>query len=367
MTKNKKIQLVTIIISMLIIIVLAGYIFIKHHTNNSENLKIGFILTGSVTDEGWNKRNYEGISEAAEGLDAELIVKENIAEGTGNCHKATRELLGEGADMIFLTSYGYSAEVNDLIKDNPDIAFYCSSKEINEKNLTAYTGRMYQVRYLSGIIAGMQTKTNHIGYVAAMANDEVNRGINAFTLGVKSVNQNADVIVAWSGSWDNSEKETELANKLIENKNIDVITYHQNQPNVIEAAEKAGIYSIAYNEKPKNISEKCLTSIEWDFKNLYAGIIQQYKKGSFLEQEYLWLGIENNAVKLSELSEEVSADIAETVEKAKNDIFEGKEIFSGKIVDINGIERCRENEIISDEQLLENHDWYVKGVMFYED
>ena len=77
---------------------------------------------------------------------------------------------------------------------------YCSGFKVTS-NVGTYFGRMYQPRYLTGIVAGKMTKSNIIGYVAAHPIPEVIRGINAFTLGVRSVNPNAKVHVVWTQTW----------------------------------------------------------------------------------------------------------------------------------------------------------------------
>ena len=223
-----------VLIAVIVVIAFSGF-----EAGNA--LKVGLIITGETSDSGWNGAHYNGVVSACEKLGTRVIVKENVEEGSGRCAEAIHELVDEGAQMIILSSYTYPSEVKEVIDSYPDIAFYAISSEYVADNLTSYFGRMYQARYLAGIVAGMQTESNSIGYVAAMPNSEVNRGINAFTLGVRSVNPDAVVHVSWTDSWDNSEKETEVANKLINDKAADVITYHQNQHYTAQAADETGV------------------------------------------------------------------------------------------------------------------------------
>lgn len=96
------------------------------------------------------------------------------------------------------------------------------------------------MRYLSGIVAGLQTETNEIGYAAAFPISEVNRGINAFTLGVKSVNPDADVYIKWINSWVDDEAAMKTTNALLNNHNIDVLTIHTDSLAPLEIAEERG-------------------------------------------------------------------------------------------------------------------------------
>ncbi len=189
--------------------------FIIVEKREEQGYKIGLILSGAIDEAGWNGMHYEGLKTACEKAKVQLLVRENVKEFTGECERAVREMAKEKTDMIVLSSYGYSEEVADCVSDYPEISFYTNSSENHDKNMTSYFVRMYQARYLSGVLAGMRTESERIGYVAAMPNHEVNRGISAFTLGVRSVNPDAEVVVAWSGAWDDAQMEAECARKLI--------------------------------------------------------------------------------------------------------------------------------------------------------
>lgn len=359
---DKKTTLIVILVVVLII--LTGISFAGYKKNSMP--KVGLILTGESMDKGWNGVHYEGVAAACEKLGAELIVKENVLEGTGRCAEAVQELAADGVSMIILSSYAYPEEVKNVVGTYPEIAFYGISAENYADNMTSYFGRMYQARYLSGIIAGLQSKNGQIGYVAAMPNIEVNRGINAFALGVKSVNLGATVHVKWTNAWDNEEAEKEAASALIEKKKVDVLTYHQNQHSVAMIADEAGIYSIGYNEKVGGISDKYLTAAVWNWQKLYHQIIREHIQGKSNSVKSHWYGIDTGVVELSTYSDLVSEEARVLVEKAKKDILSGKDVFSGVIYDNKGVQRCDEGENISDEILLKKMDWYVDGVIIDE-
>lgn len=353
---------VVFLIFSLIIVIITTTGFKK-----KKSLRVGFIMTGTTTEQGWNKLHYDGIKEACDQLDAKLLVKENIKENEGQCEQAVHDLAEERVDIIILSSYGYAAEIADITKDYPDITFYSESFDHGVTNIKSYFARMYQARYLTGIIAGMQTKSNTIGYVAAMANSEVNRGINAFTLGVQRVNPDAKVIVAWSNSWDDADREKKLAASLIDEKNVDVITYHQNQPNIIEIAEQKGIASIGYHEAIADVSDNFLTAAEFHLGPTYREILLDYSRGQSDVIDTYWIGIEQDAVGLTDYSPKVTKETITIIENAKQEIMNGYDVFSGIIYDTEHKLRCDEGETIDDEQLLKYFDWYVEGVEFYEE
>lgn len=365
--KNKGIRIGLVCLGLAVIGVILFLIFQPLQSDKTEKEKIGFVMSGSIGEEGWNGMHYKGMKSACDTLEMTLLVKENVGEFTGECKSAIKELVEDGAKMIILSSYGYSEEVKDLVKEYPEISFYVNSSEYHEKNMTSYFVRMYQVRYLSGIIAGMQTETNTIGYVAAMANNEVNRGISAFTLGVKRANPDAEVVVAWTDSWDDEKKEKEAAKKLIEKEKADVVTYHQNQQYVLDVADEAGVKSIGYHQAYDEYSEKYLTSVVCNWDRTYRELIREFLQGRSNINENTWLGLEESVVDLSEYSKSVTEEEKEAVEIAKQEILSGNDVFSGELYDNVGELRCRDGESISDTVLLEQFDWYVEGVRFYED
>ncbi|MBR4095984.1 MAG: BMP family ABC transporter substrate-binding protein [Oscillospiraceae bacterium] len=363
--KNKTRQ--TILIVSAIVLLAAFVIIVMYFSNSKDNekTKIGYVMTGSTDEHGWNGMNYKGIETVCANLGLELMVKENVLEGTGKCTEAVSELAEGGAEMIILSSFGYPGEVTELIDSYPEISFYGISSQYYSENMSSYFGRMYQMRYLTGIIAGMITESDNIGYVAAMANDEVNRGINAFTLGVRRVNPDAVVNVMWTDSWDDEAKAKSAANSLIAD-GADVLAYHQNQPYVVEAADEAGVYSIGYNEAAEGFSDKYLTAAVWDWEHLYYDIITEFLQGKANIHQHHWCGMETGAIALSEFSPLVTEEIRAEVEKAKAEILAGNDVFSGEIYDNTGTKRCGADEFISDTSLISDFDWYVDGVIICE-
>ena len=365
MNKKEKRSILIIVGIVIFLIIIGSIIFVGKKESTAE--KIGVILSGSVEEEGWNGMHYLGFKNSCETLGVEMLVKDNVKEFSGQCENAIRELVEEGASMIVLSSYGYSKEVYEVVKEYPEIVFYGNSSEYHDKNLTSYFVRMYQARYLAGIIAGMKTSNDCIGYVAAMENNEVNRGINAFTLGVRRVNPDAVVNVIWTGTWDNEEEETRAAKTLIEKADVDVITYHQNQSYVVNEAERQGVYSIGYHVPLESASSKYLTTVVCNWEVLYREIIKQFLQGKGNTMANFWIGLEKDVIRLDKYSEEVTDEIVIEVEAAKEEILQGKEVFSGVIYDNLGNRKCEEDEIIRDEILLEQFDWFVEGVNFYEE
>lgn len=368
--KLKKFHMLAAALGLLILVPVVVLIFNFSKDFEEPHEKIGFIITGNIHTPGWNGSHYDGIKKACDKFGVELLVKDNVRENSGRCVEAIHELVQEGAGMIFLASYGYPMEVQNIIAAYPNVAFATISAEVHVRNLASYFVRMYQARYLSGALAGMKTKTNVIGYVAAMSNTEVNRGINAFALGVKRVNPDAKVVVMWTGDWNDESTEMFHAERLIKEAGADVLTYHQNEDAAGIVAERLGTDFIGYNAILNGYSEHYLTSVicRWDL--YYADIIQRYLKDEINSVKNHWLGMEKSAsssvVTLSTYSKSVNPEMVARLSVLEQELINNRLIFSGEIYDNQGNLRCREGEAISDNKLLEDMNWLVEGVEVLE-
>lgn len=367
MRKNSGYRQLLLVAALILLAAIILLITLYGRGEQTRTCTVGIVLSGGAQESGWNGANYEGARRACESMGVRLLVKEHVRESTGECMEAVGALAREGAGMIILSSYAYTGEVQELLQAYPDIVFRVNAQEHLADNMTSYFVRMYQARYLSGIIAGMRTRSNVIGYVAALPNSEVNRGINAFTLGVRRKNPTAEVVVFWTGAWDNRDREMEAVDRLVRERHADVITYHQNQGNAVEAADAAGVDSIAYHEEFAEYSPHHLTAIMCDWEKVYAEMISDYLKGRGNTSDNYWIGMEADAVGLAAYSEYVTQEMRDAVEEARQEILAGKAVFSGEVYDTEGNLRCGESEIISDEVLLKDVDWYVEGVEIYEE
>ena len=323
--------------------------------------KVGFIIPGDIKNPGWNAAHYEGLRTACDARGAELLVRDHVLENTGACPDAVRELAEEGCGLILLASFGYPAEVRNLVVQYPNVSFAATSGP-SSTNMTAYFIRIYQARYLAGALAGMKTKSGVIGYVAAKPNAEVNRGINAFALGAQRMNPDAKVVVAWTGGWEKPDKEASLAERLIREKGADLITYHQDDAAAAEAADRLGVDSIIFNAPIPEGLTHALASIRCGWDIYYADILRRYMKGELNAVKNHWIGIDRNTVSITELSPEVTPNMRTSLEALQHELVLDKLIFEGPLYDNQGVLRCGKGAAISDDSLQENIDWLLQGV-----
>ena len=328
--------------------------------NADSTEKIGLILKGGRYDSGWDEANATGAKEAEEALGFRLIIKDNVEEKEEPLINAVNKLISDGCTAIIFSSYGYETIMEKYADDYADKVFYFNAPTRDHKNYISYSGRLYQARYLAGLLAGKSSVTNHIGYVAAMPNGEVIQGINAFTLGCRRANQHAEVEVIYTGSWSDRDAEIEAANKLLKEYDIDVLTVHQNNNYAASVARDNGIKYISCHIPT---GEDCeLTCVYTDWGKLYTEILHDFFKGSIERDNGYWLGLEGDFVGIADIHGSVPDYAVKSIEIEKNSILSGIDVFSNNIKDINGIMKCRSGEIIPDLELTNHMDWYIQGV-----
>lgn len=350
----------------ILLVIIVGIFFISGQKSNTEvtekQTKVGVILNGSSQDASWGQSHYEGMEKSAEQLNLKVYYREGVPEDD-SCMESMEELIAEGCEIIVCDSFGYGEWELAVAKAHPEVYFFHAAGIETSDNLSTYFGRIYQMRYLSGIVAGLQTETNKIGYVAAFPISEVNRGINAFTLGVRSVNPEALVYVEWSNSWTEDEANEKAAEKLLETQSIDVLAMHTNSLAPLELAEEKGIWSIGYNwDNSQDYPNSFLTAPVWNWENFYEPRILECLQGKFKGGNY-WEGIETKVVALAPLTDQVKEGISEKVEEQQKELESGVfDVFYGPISDRDGTLRVAPGENMSDEAMLNEFDWYVEGV-----
>ena len=326
---------------------------------------VGMVLLGSKSDQGWNESHFVGLDHACREHGCALKVHEHVPEEEAALAGTVDELAGEGVNVICLTSLGYGKYVDRIAERYPNIVFYSVSGQGTARNCTPYFARMYQVRYLSGIVAGAASRTGIVGYVTALPDAQTNRGINAFALGMRVANPKARLLVCFTGSWRNEIRERKCVS-LLASEGADVLTYHEDKPYVVQEAEEQGLFSIGYNDVREEYSERFLTAALYDWNVVYKKILDDYLSGRRNVSSDYWIGLSMGGVRLYPLSPLVSAETAALVEREKERIMTSRDVYSGLIYDNTGNIRCEEGERISDSELFNGMDWFVEGVEIYE-
>ena len=325
---------------------------------------IGCVMVGEKNDKGWNESHYNGLTHACDAHSCILHVRDSVAEDEAHLSAAVEALVQKGANVIYLTSAGYGEYAEKIARQYPRVAFFSLSGKGTAKNQTTYFARLYQMRYLAGVIAGGESRTGVLGYVAARPSPQINRNINAYAMGMRVANPKAKLLVCFTGSWDNEAAERERVARL-QAAGADVIAYQEGKPYAVEEAEARGLFSIGFDNVYTQYSERFLTATLYDWDAIYAKVLGDYLSGRTHFSGGYWLGMEDDAVKLHTLSPMVSAQTVFLASLAKQHII-AQDVFSGLIYDNTGTPRCEEGERIGDRELFSGMDWFAEGVEIYE-
>lgn len=360
---------IIIIMSVILAAIVVGIFFIT--SNDAEKdvteiaTKVGVILNNNKDDKSWSQSHYEGITKTAQQLNLEIICEELVS--ADEIISVIDEMAQTGCEIIIANSAIYSEQILTAAEKYPELYFFHASGTQSSKNLSSYFGRMYQMRYLTGIAAGLQTKTNEIGYVAAFPIPEVNRGINAFALGVKSVNPDATVYVKWINSWNDDGVTAQATQMLISEHNIDVLAMHTDSLEPLRIADESSILSIGYNiDNSALYPDSSLTAAVWDWEKFYTTNILRCLQGKFEGRNY-WLGSDTGIIDTAPLAEIADSRISEAIESEREHLNSGTfDVFYGPIYDNEGRLRVSEGESMTDYAMLNEFDWYVEGVVIDE-
>ena len=327
-------------------------------------LKIGFVYVTPLSDVGWVHQHDEGRKavQAALGARVKTTYVENVAEGP-DAERVIRDLAATGYKLIFTPSFGYMEPTLKVAQEFPDVKFESITGYKTAPNVAVANARYYEGRYLAGIAAGRLTKTNVAGYVAGFPIPEVLQGINAFALGMRSVNPQAEVKVVWLDSWFDPMRERDAAMTLF-NQGVDVISFHTASAAVMAAAQERGKLAVAYHSDMRKIAPDAqILAITHQWGKYYTARARAVLDGAWKSGE-VWDGVREGMIRVEGFGPKVPKVVQQEV------LARQKEIASGKlhpfraqhaVLDNQGKEVIAQGQTLSDEQLL-NMNYLVQGV-----
>ncbi len=327
----------------------------------ADPLKVGFIYLGPVGDFGWTYQHDIGRQAAVAkyGDAIKTTFVENVPEGPDS-EKVLADLASSGHKLIFATSFGYMNYVLKVAKRFPDVYWEHATGYKRDKNISTYNIRFYQARYVQGIIAGRLSKSGLAGYVGSIPVPEVVQGMNAFMLGMKSVNPKARLKFIMVNSWYDPPKEGDAAKALMD-QGCDIITQHTDSPAPLQAAGSRGIKAFGQSTDMAKFSAGTQLSASVDVWGPYYS----QRIGDVLANKWtstdIWGGFDSGMLGMSPFTNmpaEVAAEATAAVEAIKS----GKNmVFTGPIIDNTGASKVAAG-VSMDDGALNAMQWLVQGI-----
>ena len=306
----------------------------------ADKLKVGFIYVGPIGDHGWTYMHDKSrlAVEKAFGDKVETVYLESVKYGP-DAERAIRAMAQDGADIIFATSFGYMEPMLKVAKEFPNVKFEHATGYKTNDNMSVYSSKFYQGRYIQGVIAGHISQKGKAGYIASFPIPEVIRGINAFYLGATSVNPKFDLDIVWVNTWYDPVKEGDAAKVLIA-EGSDIITQHTDSPAALQTAEKAGVYAFGQASDMIQFAPKAqLTAIIDDWSPYVVARVKAVMDGTWKKSD-TWGDMKSGMVKMApytNMSPSIAALAAQLEGNIKNgtfDPFDGK-YTTGELLGMN--------------------------------
>ena len=325
-------------------------------------LKVGFIYLGPVGDFGWTYQHEVGRQGLVKqfGDKIETTYLENVNEGPDS-ERSIEQLARSGHKLIFTTSFGYMDPTLKVAKKYPNVFFEHSTGYKRDKNVSTYSARFYEGRYIQGQIAAKMSKTGVLGYIASFPIPEVISGINSTMLGAQTVNPNIKVKIIWVNSWFDPGKEADAAKALLD-QGADILMQHTDSPAAMQTAASRGKLAFGQDSDMIKFGEKSqLTAIVNNWAPYYVQRVQDVLDNKWTSTD-TWGGLNTKLLLMAPYTN-MPDDVKKMAMDTEAAITSGKlHPFKCPVVGQDGkAAECKGGDHLADGQIL-GMDFFVKGV-----
>ena len=326
--------------------------------------KAAFVYVAPLTDAGWVRQHDQGrlAVEAALPGQVRTTYVENVAEGP-DAERVIRDLAMQGHQIIFTPSFGYMEPTLKVAREFPDVKFESVTGYKTAPNVATANARYYEGRYLAGIAAGRMA--TQAGYVAGFPIPEVVQGINAFALGMRSVNPKATVRVVFLGEWFNPPRERDAAMSLM-NQGAEVLAFHTGSNAVMVAAQERGRLAVAYHSDMRKVAPDAqVVAVTHQWGDHYTRRVKAVLDGSWTSGS-VWGGVREGMIRVDSFGSKVPAAVQAEVLARQKDMAEGRvAVFGGGqggVKDNEGKTAIAAGRSLDDAAIL-GMNWLAEGVM----
>jgi basic membrane protein A len=328
----------------------------------ADKLKVGFIYLGPIGDLGWTYQHELARQALVKefGDKIETTYLENVGEGPDS-ERSIEQLVRAGNKLIFTTSFGYMDPTLKVAKKYPNVHFEHATGYKRDKNMSTYSGRFYEGRYIQGIIAAKTSKAGVLGYIGSFPIPEVISGINATILGAQTINPNIKVKIIWANTWFDPGKEADAAKALID-QGADVIMQHTDSPAAMQIASERGKLAFGQDSEMIKFGPKAqLTSIMDNWAPYYIARVKAELDGKWTSEDF-WGGLKEKQVVMAPYTN-MPDDVKKLAMDTEAAITNGKLFpFKCPVVGQDGKEvECKGGDHLADGQIL-GMNFYVKGI-----
>lgn len=327
---------------------------------NAKKLKVSFVYDKSPNNSDWNYGHELGRKYIQDIFSNQIETEavENVSPDE-DAALVLEDLIEHGSDIIFTTTSQMLPPSLKAAVEHPQVKILNCSLNSTHQYIRTYYARMYEGKFLTGVVAGSLTENNKIGYVADYPIYGMTANINAFALGAKFVNPRAKVYLEWSTLKDHDLYKTFWEQQISYVSNQDMITPEN-------ASRQFGLYNIN-NDEITN-----LVMPVWNWGIFYEKLLQSIISGSWKKEDdtegkralNYWWGMSAGVIDII-CSQNLPASTRQLVDLLKQLICKGYfDPFDGEIIAQGGAVKSRAGERMQPEEIV-TMDWLVDNVVGY--
>ncbi|WP_441242972.1 BMP family ABC transporter substrate-binding protein [Tardiphaga sp. 768_D3_N2_1] len=328
----------------------------------ADKLKVGFVYIGPVGDFGWTYQHEVGrqmlIKEFGDKIETTYL--ENVSEGPDS-ERSIEQLARAGNQLIFTTSFGYMDPTLKVAKRHPKVMFEHATGFKRDKNMSSYSGRFFEGRYIQGQIAAKMSKKGVLGYIGSFPIPEVISGINATMLAAQKINPDIKIKIIWVNTWFDPGKEADAAKALLD-QGADVIMQHTDSPAAMQVASERGALAFGQDSDMIKFGPKTqLTAVTNNWGPYYVERVKAALDGTW-KSEDTWAGLKEKMVVMAPYTN-MPDDVKKMAMDTEAAIIAGTlKPFKCPVLGQDGKEvECKGGDALDPGQVL-GMNFYVKGI-----
>lgn len=303
---------------------------------NKDAFKVAMVTdTGGVDDKSFNQSAWEGLqkfgkdNDLKKGTDFKYLQSSSPSDYAPNLNSLIREKY----DLVYGIGFLMAQDIQKVAKQQPNGQLALVDMVVPEKNVASITFKEHEGSFLVGLIAGMQTKSNKVGFVGGVDSELIKKFENGFKAGVKTANPKAEIFVQYAGDFNKAEKGQAIANTFY-GKGADII-YHAaggtgkgvftEAKNRKKNGEKVWVIGVDRDQHQEGMPEDVtLTSMVKRVDTAVEEVSKQTKEGKFPGGKVVEFGLDEDGVGIAPHKDNVSKDALAKVDEYKKKIQDGE-------------------------------------------
>ncbi|MDZ4765998.1 MAG: BMP family protein [Chloroflexota bacterium] len=314
-----------------LIIIVAALLMSVAAVNAQAPFRVAIVMPSSTTDLAWSQSIFDALVSIQTEMGGEGMMEIAFTEGMFDvtaAAQALRDYAESGYDLVIAHGTQYGTSLFELAPDYPETAFAWGTAtdtgtDAGLTNIFAYEAAAEQGGYINGVMAGLLTESGVIGIVGPVAAGDALLYINGFLQGVAASNADANVIVAYTGSFGDTAAAAEVAQTQVA-AGADVLTGSAQQVvgaiDVVEA--EGGLWFGTQSDQSLNWAETVVASQVYDWTGILSDMIAKVQAGELGGTAYN-LTLENEGLTFAFGEVEIPADVTAAAEAAVAEIIAG--------------------------------------------